>query len=179
MNLKLINEVRNRRVNKFHLIKQIRETLIKLKTLVKNRILDIRKVDKGQVILVIDYEQRKKVEESSISTIAKKCDVQSSNWKENKEFVEKSMVSLYNKTFIEKDELAAVTGLLAGGKNGKLKNKDGTVKFTRAIGSNERFVKQNVPYVYPLFKLHKIALNEVSNIQPEEVSEKIQGLLWV
>ena len=53
------------------------------------------------------------------------------------------------------------------------------MKFTRAIDSNELFVKQSIPYVYPLFKLHKVAFNEISDIQPNEVSEKIPSRLVV
>ena len=89
------------------------------------------------------------------------------------------MVSLYHEHFISKEETVAVTGLIPGGKCGKLKNRDGTIKFTRAIDSNELFVKQSVPYVYPLFKVHKIQFNEINEIQPNEVSNKIPSRMVV
>ena len=38
-----------------------------------------------------------------------------------------------------KNELTAVTGLLAGGANGKLRNGDGSLKFTRVIANAELF----------------------------------------
>ena len=50
--------------------------------------MNIRKVDKGNLILVIDYEQRKKIEEKNIDKISKLCDIQQSNWAENRAFVE-------------------------------------------------------------------------------------------
>ena len=179
LNNQLQNNVRNKFRRKFNLPKKIRESLSNLKQLVKSKVLDIRAVDKGQAILVIDYSERKKAEELSVSKIATLCQNQSSNWRENKEFVESSMKSFFQTKFISKEELAAVTGLLAGGKCGKLKNKDGSIKFTRAIDSNELFSQQKTPYVYPLFKAHKLEFRNLLTIMPAEVATKIPSRLVV
>jgi hypothetical protein len=117
---------------------------------VKTKQIDIRKVDKGQMILVIDYTERKKIEEMNISKIASVCTSQVSNWQENRRFVEEKMKTLYNLQFISREELAAVTGVLAGGANGELTTENGDVKFTRALDQNELFSEQRTPYVYPL-----------------------------
>ena len=45
-----------------------------------DKILDIRKVDKGQKILIIDFEQKLKAEELGIKSIARICENQISNW---------------------------------------------------------------------------------------------------
>ena len=108
-----------------------------LKTLVKDKKIDVRKVDKGQLILVIDYTERKKIEQKNINAIAELCQEQTSNWTNNREFVDKEMKKLYHSRFISRDELIAVTGILPGGANGKLKTPSGGIKFTRATDSNE------------------------------------------
>ena len=53
------------------------------------------------------------------------------------------------------------------------------MKYTRAIDANEFFTKQNTPYVYPLLKGHKLTLDELKSIKPEEVSDKIPARLVV
>ena len=131
--------------------------------------MDIRKVDKGQLILVIDYSQRKLIEEKNILDIASLCENQTSNWEENKNYVENAMKTLFNKNFVPKEILACVTGLLAGGKSGKLKNKNGSMKFTNILSSKELFAQQMTPYVYPLIKAHKIARADLLCIQPNDV----------
>ena len=141
-----------RKKRKFNLPKKVLEAIISLKKMVRDKVLDIRKVGKGQKILVIDYLQRKKAEELTINSIATVCEDQSSNWRENKLFIENKFRLLNDLKFITNSELTAVTGLLVGGVCGKLKNKDGTTKYTCTTDSNELFAKQKIPYVYPLFK---------------------------
>ena len=179
LNSNIISNIKSKQKKRFNLPKTIKDSLFKIKKMVKDKVLDIRKVDKGQTILVIDYNQRIEAERSSISTIATYCEEQASNWEDNKTFVEEIMKKLFTYKFITGDELAAVTGLLAGGKNGKLKMKDGTVKYTRAIDSNELFVKQKTPYIYPLFKLHKVPIEIALNIQPCNVANDIPSRLVV
>ena len=135
--------------------------------------------NKGQLILVINYDQRLMIEEKNIQSIAERCKNQTSNWKENREFVEKEMKKLYHLKFVTRDELGAVTGLLAGGADGKLKTASGGIKFTRATDSNELFTQQKTPYIYPLLKAHKVSLEELRRIKPEEVHEKIPARLVV
>ena len=93
LNDRLIDKVTSGGIkkNRFNLPKIVREALFGLKRLVLDKILDIRKVDKGQKILIIDYAQRVKAEELGITSIAKICDNQTSNWLENKEFVEEKI----------------------------------------------------------------------------------------
>ena len=113
------------------------------------------------MILIIDFEQRKKLEQKNISKIAELCESQTSNWMENKTFVEEKMKELYDLKFVDKKELTAVTGLLPGGVKGDLKNNDGSLKFTRAIDANEYFSRQNTPYIYLLLMGHKLPLEEL------------------
>ena len=129
--------------------------------------------------LIIDFSERKKIEEINISKIAKICTKQSSNWEQNREFIDAKMIELYELDFISRNELTAVTGILPGGTKGNLKNKDGTRKDTRAIDSNECFVQQSTPYVYPLLKAHKLSIEELRNTLPDEVSTKIPARLVV
>ena len=174
-----INSLKTTKNHKFNLPKATRNSISKLKSLVKDRVIDIRKVDKGQLILVIDYSQRIRTEELNISKIAILSEPQCSNWEENKDFVEIKLKQLHSEKFISKEELVAVTGLLAGGANGKLKNKDKSTKFTRALTNSELFAKQTTPYVYPLFKAHKISKSELLRIPPEEVHSRIPSRLVV
>ena len=120
-----------------------------------------------------------KIEEKNILGIAKLCKSQKSNWKENRQFVENEMKKLYHMKFISRDELAAVTGLLAGGANGTLKTASGGMKFTHATDSNELFAEQKTPYVYPLLKAHKIPLEQLKEVKPGEVHKKIPARLVV
>ena len=147
--------------------------------MVKEKKIDIRKVDKGQIILIIDYAQRLKTEEINITKISSLCDIQASNWLENKEHSENVMKELFNEKFIDKNELTAVTGLLAGGVNGELRNEDGSLKFTRVNANAELFAKQSTPYVYPLFKVHKISIEQLTQITANEVATKIPSRLVV
>ena len=180
-NNKLINNVKNkkRKTNTFNLPKKAMAALNELKKLVKDKKIDIRKVDKGQIILIIDYEQRLKIEEKNILGIAERCPTQQSNWKENREYVEKEMKKLYFMNLISRDELGAVTGRLAGGADGKLKTQSGGIKFTRATDSNELFSQQKTPYIYPLLKAHKLPLDDLKKVKPEEVYHKIPARLVV
>ena len=73
----------------FILPKKVQIALKELKTLVKDKKIDIRKVDKGQLILVIDYTEGKKIEGKNINDVAELCQEQKSNWANNREFVEK------------------------------------------------------------------------------------------
>ena len=164
---------------KFNVPKVIRNSILKLKKLVNEKVIDIRKVDKGQTILIIDYDQRISAEKENITKIATVCPVQKSNWEENKLFVENCMKKLYRETFISRDELAAVTGLLAGGSNGKLKNKDGSIKFSHILSQKELFAQQRTPYVYPLFKAHKLPLKDLLQSKPEEVHKVVPSRLVV
>ena len=83
------------------------------------------------MILVIDYDQRVKAETLNITEIATRTGNEQSNWKENKEFVETKMKELCRTRFISGKELTAVTGLLPGGASGKLRDHNGSMKFTR------------------------------------------------
>ena len=78
------------------------------------------------------------------------------------------MKKLRELNFITKDELTAVTGLLEEGRSGKLTNKDGSTKFTNVLSNKELFHKQLTPYVYPLFKAHKIPKKDLMNMKPDE-----------
>ena len=91
---------------------------------------------------------------------------------DNRNYVEDKLKKLFQIEFIDKKELTAITGLLPGGTKGDLKNKDGCLKYTRAIDTNEYFSKQDTPYIYPLLKAHKLTLDELKVIKPEEVYEK-------
>ena len=73
----------------------------------------------------------------NITKISSVSNSQASNWLENKEFSENAMKKLFNEKFIDGNELTSVTGLLPGGINGKLKNGDGSLKFTRVIANAE------------------------------------------
>ena len=171
-------KIRNKK-RRFNMSKKMNESLSKFKKLVKDHIIDIRKVDKGQTILIIDYNERRKAEMAAISTIATLCDNQTPNWEHNKYFIEQKMKDLFHKKMISKNELTAVTGLIAGGISGELKNGDGSIKFTRAINNNELFVRQRAAYVYPLFKCHKIPFKDLLTIQSNEVNDKIPSRLVV
>ena len=54
-------KIRNKK-RRFNMSKKMNESLSKFKKLVKDHIIDIRKVDKGQTILIIDYNERRKAE---------------------------------------------------------------------------------------------------------------------
>ena len=114
LNSRLIDNVTSGPSKRFNLPKTARLAILNLKKLVVDKKIDIRKVDKGQRILIIDYDQRIKAEELTISTISKIC--------------EEKMKELYHSKFIGANELVCVTGILAGGKSGKLKNNNGTMK---------------------------------------------------
>ena len=151
-----------------------------LKEMTKQKVIDIRKVDKGNIILIIDFTERLKIEELNITKIAKLCSIQESNWKENRSFIDEKMTKSYDNEFIDQKELTAVTGILPGGVSGELvNNKTGQRKDTRAIDSNELFTEQSTPYVYPLLKAHKLTLDKLKNVKPDEVSLKIPARLVV
>ena len=179
LNNKLLTTVREKKKRRYNLPKKVRDSLQHLRQLVKDNVIDIRKVDKGQCILIIDYSQRKKTEGKHISEIASLCDIQSSNWMENRQYVENKMKELFLLKFVNKDELTSVTGIIAGGTTGKLKNKDGSMKYTRVISSNELFSKQSTPYVYPSFKGHKLTIAELISIDPNNVHCDIPSRLVV
>ena len=105
----------------------------------------------------------------NISAISSLCENHTSNWQEDIEFSDKLMKGLWKSKVVSDRELTAVTGLLAGGRNGKLKNKDGSVKFSRVINNSELFPKQSTPYVYPLFKVHTLPIEELNTIANNEV----------
>ena len=177
-NINLINKFREKK-KKHNLPKKIREALHNLKKQVSEKRIDIRKVDKGQMIMVIDYDQRVKAETLRIEEIATPAANQQLNWKENKEFIELKMKELYKNGFISNRELTAVTGILPGGASGELKNSDGSMKYTRIKENNELFARQSTPYVYPLFKLHKLPMETILQLQPNEVAEKVPSRLVV
>ena len=177
LNNKILNNLQSNNTTQFNLPKKARESIIRLKALVKEKKIDIRKVDKGQMLLIIDYAQRLATEELNITKVSSLCDLQASNWLENKEYSENIMKELFSEKFIEKCELTAVTGLLAGGITGKLKHGDGSLKFTRVIANAELFTKQSTPYVYPLFKVHKLSIQQLTQIASHEVATKIPSRL--
>ena len=179
LNNKILNDLQSKSTTEFNLPKKARDSINRLKKLVNDKIIDIRKVDKGKTILIIDYAQRLKAEEINITKIASLCDVQASNWSENREYAENAMKELFYAKFAEKNELTAVTGLLAGGTNGELRNEDGSHKFSRVVVSAELFAKQDTPYVYPLFKVHKVPIEQLAQISANEVAVKIPSRLVV
>ena len=179
VNTIVINSMKNKKTRTFNLSKATRNSINKLRLLVRNKVIDIRKVDKGELILIIDYNQRILTEELNISHIAVLSEPQCSNWQENKDFSEFKLKQLYAEKFITKEELASVTGLLAGGVNGKLRNNDKSIKYTRTINNIELFAKQTTPYVYPLYKAHKLSKAELFMIPPEEVHTAIPSRLVV
>ena len=162
-----------------NLPKKLCTALKELKSLTQRKVIDIRKVDKGNLILIIDFAERRKIEELNITKIAKLCEEQSSNWLDNRKFIDEKMTQLYEIDFIHRNELITVTGILPGGVSGKLKKGDGTRKDTRVIDTNEYFAKQPTPYVYPLLKAHKLNLVDLKNVKPDEVSQKIPARLVV
>ena len=83
VNFGILNSLKNDK-KKFNVPKNARNSLVKLKKLVKDKVIDIRKVDKGQTVLIIDYEQRMLTEEKNLSKIAELCTTQESNWKDDK-----------------------------------------------------------------------------------------------
>ena len=180
-NSKLLNlaRLKNRRNRHDKLPKKLRVVLKELQKLTREKKIDIRKVDKGDMIIIIDFEQRKIIEQRNIDKIAALCGTQKSNWLENKTFVEDKLKQLFDLKFIDQKELTSVTGLLPGGVKGSLKNKDGTIKYTRAIDTNEYFSKQDTPYIYPLLKAHKLTLEELKSIKPDEVCDKIPARLVI
>ena len=181
MNQKCINYVRsNNRRCLDNLPKILRVALAELKSLTRNKIIDIRKVDKGNLILIIDFQERLKIEEKNITKIAKLCDVQLSNAEANREYIDHQMTKLYDDKFIERNELISVTGILPGGVSGKLfDSKTKERKDTRTTDSNEYFTIQSTPYVYPLLKAHKLDINDLNQVSPSEVSQKIPARLVV
>ena len=77
INKKVINSVKDNSIKrKFNLPKRTRNALKRLKTMVREKVIDIRKVDKGQMILIVDYTQRKLIEEANINKIAYLCENQ-------------------------------------------------------------------------------------------------------
>ena len=163
-----------------NLPKRLCTAMKELKKMVCENVVDIRKVDKGDVILVINYEERIKLEEVNILKIAKLCTKQESNWIENRKFVEEKMTFLYDVSFVKRHELIAVTGMLPGGVSGDLINmKDGSRKDAHAVDYNEFFAKQRTPHIYPLLKAHKLALADLIEVKPDEVCEKIPARLIV
>ena len=179
VNFGILNSLKNDK-KKFNVPQNARNSLVKLKKLVKDKVIDIRKVDKGQTILIIDYEQRMLTEEKNISKIAELCTTQESNWKDNKKYSDDKLVSLYCTGFVSKAELTALTGLIPGGTTGNKKNKrTGTPKLTQVISQKELFAEQETPYVYPLFKAHKLSKSTLLSVKPEEVHEKIPSRLVV
>ena len=77
INQNLINLVRsNKKFEKENLPNMLRTILKELKQLVKDETINIRIVDKGNLILNIDFEERLKLERTNINKIAKRCDDQ-------------------------------------------------------------------------------------------------------
>ena len=146
--------MKNQRTKHDILPKKLRSALKELQLLVKEKKTDIGKVDKGDMIVIIHFEQQKIVEQKYIDKIAELCAVQKYNWLENKSFVENYFKQLFEAMFIDRKEIISVTGLLPGGVTWDLKNNDGTIKYTRTIDTNECFTKQRTPYIYPLLKAH-------------------------
>ena len=74
-----------------------------------------------------------------------------SNWTDNREYIDQQMKKLFHMKFISREELLSVTGLLAGGVDGRLKTNSGGMKFTRATDSNKLFSQQktseNIEYI--------------------------------
>ena len=179
LNNKVLSSLHTTKRRKVNIPKAVQSSIVKLKKLVNDKVIDIRKVDKGQVILIIDYEQRIAAERENIGKIASLCLNQKSNWKENKLFVEESLKKLFCEQFISKNELIAVTGLIAGGSSGKLKNRNGSMKFTHLLSQKELFAQQKIPYVYPYFKAHKVPFESLVNTKPDEVHHSIPSRLVV
>ena len=179
LNNDLLTSLKNNRKKKYNVPKVARDSIGRLKRLVKDKVIDIRKVDKGQVILITDYHQRLLTEERNISLIAELCPDQVSNWEQNKDFAEEKMKSLFFDGFVSKSELTAVTGLIAGGVDGCRRNKDGSMKFTQVVSQKELFCQQSTPYVYPLYKAHKLPKEILLQVDPGEVHQVIPSRLVV
>ena len=77
-NNKILSYLQSKSTTEFNLPKKAKESTVRLRALVKEQKIDIRKVDKGQIILIIDYAQRLKTEEINITKISSLCDVQAS-----------------------------------------------------------------------------------------------------
>ena len=75
---------------KFNLPKRTRDARKHINTRVRENVIDIRKVDKRQMVLVIDYSQRELIEENNIYMITSVCDEQLSKWEQNRDFLKKS-----------------------------------------------------------------------------------------
>ena len=88
-------------------------------------------------------------------------------------FIEEKMKKLFVSKFITRSELMGLTGLLAAAVSGKLRNNDGSIKYKKAIDSNELFVKQKTLHVYPLFNAHKIPFVDILKVLPEHVATEI------
>ena len=151
LNSKVISSLSTTKRKKINIPKVINSSISKLKKLVSDKVIDIRKVDKGQAILITDYSQRIAAEKENIAKIASLCEVQESNWKDNKLFVEEIMKKLYHERFVCKNKLATVTGLLAGGSSGKLKDKNG-LKFTHLLSQKELFCRTKNTLCIPLLE---------------------------
>ena len=57
------------------------------------------------------------------------------------------MKKLYFHKFVTREELVAVTGVLPGGANGKLKTNSGGIRFTHATDMNKLFAQQRTPSI--------------------------------
>ena len=91
-NQRLVNLVRsNKKFEHNNLPKKLCTALKELKSLTQRKVIDIRKVDKGNLILITDFAERRKIEELNITKIAKLCEEQSSNWLDNRKFIDEKM----------------------------------------------------------------------------------------
>ena len=88
LNNVIITSLKQKKKRRYNLPREARNSAARLKKLVADKVIDIRKVDKGQIILVIDHSERIKTEQLNIEQIAIPCEIQESNWQDNRTFVE-------------------------------------------------------------------------------------------
>ena len=88
-------------------LKKLSTTFKDLRNKVRYKIIDISKVDKGNLVLIIDFEQRVKLEEINVSKIAQNvCPAQSSNW-QKMHIDDAIMIELFDMNFIDRNALVA------------------------------------------------------------------------
>ena len=62
---------------------------------------------------------------------------------------------------------------------GSCAKKNGNLKWTTVKDTTELFCEQPIPYVYPLFKAHKMPLDDLRSITSSEVHSKLPSRLVV
>ena len=163
------------RVNKIY-FKGFKE----LKSLVDNRIIDIRKADKGGKTVLVDYSTRTSIEKRELLKVVEKSadgipveyEYKSVEKIQTSE-IKSRMLELHKLDFATRNEVSAVSGVLVGGKDGTLRNKEGDLKTTYIISNREYYTNFPAPYVYPLYKIHKYPEQDLHNLDPTKLSARL------